>query len=217
MKQAEFIKMVADGAMKFQNETGIFASVTIAQACLETGYGSKLPIDYKTGENSNNLFGVKWNGKGDYVTSWTREVYDGVSQMVKAKFQKYGNVYESIAEHGKLVGYATRYLPVRQATTPEAQARALYECGYATDAPPEIDGDAVYYDKLISIIDKQNLRWYDLEGIIMSNKLDDKVADYILIVLGDYWWRMEGNKEVQDYTHYVANQFRKSLGRPEVE
>lgn len=210
--------MVADGALKFQSETGIFASVTIAQACLETGWGKFIPVDMYSGEPSHNLFGVKWNGKGDFVTCKTREVYHGVSQVVTAKFQKYGSVYESIAEHGKLVGYATRYLPVRQATTADEQARLLYECGYATDAPPEIDGDAVYYDKLISIIDKQNLRWYDLEGMLMQReKLDDKVADYILIVLGNYWWRMEGNKEVQDYTHYVANQFRKSLGRPEVE
>lgn len=45
-------------------------------------------------------------------------------------------------------------------------------------------------------------------------ELDDKIADYILIVLGDYWHKMNGNSDVQEYTHYVANELRKALGRP---
>jgi N-acetylmuramoyl-L-alanine amidase CwlA len=45
-------------------------------------------------------------------------------------------------------------------------------------------------------------------------ELDDKVADYILIVLSDYWHKMNGNSDVQEYTHFVANELRKALGRP---
>ncbi|NEW08231.1 DUF1906 domain-containing protein [Paenibacillus sp. SYP-B3998] len=45
--------------------------------------------------------------------------------------------------------------------------------------------------------------------------LDDRVTDYILDVLGDYWKHMEGNKDVQEYTHQVSNSLRRAVGRPE--
>lgn len=35
-------------------------------------------------------------------------------------------------------------------------------------------------------------------------------ADGIIAILGDYWKRMDGNKPVQDYAHYLANQIRKA-------
>lgn len=38
-------------------------------------------------------------------------------------------------------------------------------------------------------------------------------VDFILEVLGDYYGRMAGNKDAQDYTHYVANALREATGR----
>lgn len=164
MLQSEFVGIVSDPAMEFQLETKMLASVTIAQACLETGYGKSMPVDIESGKKSNNIFGVKWNGKGDYVISRTREVVNGVSIYINAKFQAYDNMYDSISGHGKLVGYASRYAPVRNATTAEEQCKQLYKCGYATD--PQ------YAEKLISIIAQWNLKQYDKEALALKEKLE---------------------------------------------
>lgn len=53
-------------------------------------------------------------------------------------------------------------------------------------------------------------------AIKQSNLLvdNDSVTDYILAVLGDYYKRMEGNPDVQSYTHVVANALRAAVGRP---
>lgn len=173
MLPKEFIKFVSSPAMEFQMETNIFSSVSIAQACLETGHGKSIPIDHVTKKNSNNIFGVKWNGEGDYVISLTREVIGGKSILVYAKFQAYKNVYESLEAHSRLLGTAKRYQPVRDAKTPEEQCKQLYLCGYATDAPPEIDGDAVYYDKLINIIKLWDLKQYDMEVLVMKGQIKE--------------------------------------------
>lgn len=38
-------------------------------------------------------------------------------------------------------------------------------------------------------------------------------AEQILAILGKYWFEMNGNKEVQDYTHYLGNEVRKASGQ----
>ncbi|KRE33443.1 N-acetylmuramoyl-L-alanine amidase family protein [Paenibacillus sp. Soil724D2] len=45
-------------------------------------------------------------------------------------------------------------------------------------------------------------------------KLSVQEVDYILSVLGKYWHDMDGSKEIQDYTHFVANRVREESGRP---
>lgn len=163
MKPVEFIELISDGAIEFMLETNIFASVTIAQSCLETGYGKHMPVDINTGKVSNNIFGVKYRGYGDYVLSPTWEVINGETIHINAKFQAYDSIYESLEDRGKLVGYAPRYAPVRSAKTAEEQARQLYLCGYATDPN--------YASKIISIINTQNLKRFDSEGLKMKETI----------------------------------------------
>ena len=43
MKPNDFIKLIATEATKLQKEGGVFASITIAQAALETGWGESMP------------------------------------------------------------------------------------------------------------------------------------------------------------------------------
>lgn len=42
-------------------------------------------------------------------------------------------------------------------------------------------------------------------------------AEQIIAILSDYWFRMDGNKAVQDYTHYLANEVRKASGQEVVQ
>ena len=59
MNEKEFIEMIGPMAMSDMQQSGILASITTAQACLESGYGST-----ELAVNANNLFGMKCSLSG---------------------------------------------------------------------------------------------------------------------------------------------------------
>lgn len=131
---------------------GLFPSVTIAQAALESGYGtSGLTAKY------NNAFGIKansaWKGKSSVMK--TGEVLGGKSVTVNAGFRVYDSLADSVADRNNFLKVNTRYtrFGVFAAKTPEDQARALQAAGYATDPK--------YADKIIKIIYDFHLKEID--------------------------------------------------------
>ncbi|UQS83228.1 glycoside hydrolase family 73 protein [Bombilactobacillus thymidiniphilus] len=149
----EFIKQIAPAAMKYGNQYGVFPSITIAQAILESDWGkSQLAADY------HNLFGVKSDGGDQYVSLQTKEYVNGDWQTVSAQFQIYNSFDASIADHDKLLAYGTswnthQYKHVLASSNYVEAAQNLQVDGYATD--PD------YTDKIISLIEKYNLYQYD--------------------------------------------------------
>lgn len=150
--QRKFIKQIAPTAQEMQTTYQVLPSVTIAQAILESNWGtSGLASRYY------NLFGVKANDSRN-VTLATQEFVDGKYQTVKAKFQVYGSWRESIIAHDKLLAQGTKwnanqYIDVISATNYIDAAKGLQQDGYATDP--------AYTQKLIAIIQKYNLNQYD--------------------------------------------------------
>jgi len=132
MDPKEFIAMIAPSAQTYQQKHGIFASITIAQAALETGWGRFLPVDKYTGQESFNLFGVKGEGPAGFVWCDTQEYENGKMISEEAQFRAYNNWEESIADHSEVL-LLERYRPVREATDWRAAAMYLQSCGYATD------------------------------------------------------------------------------------
>ena len=132
MTPQAFITQIAPAAQSLYRKSGIFASVTIAQAAQETGWGKFIPTDKDTGKVSYNLFGVKGKGPAGHVNCPTWEVYNGIKKSKPDNFRAYHNYEESIADHQVLL-LTARYAPVRKAATPEEAAEQLYRCGYATD------------------------------------------------------------------------------------
>jgi flagellum-specific peptidoglycan hydrolase FlgJ len=145
----EFVRFMAPMAQQSERETGVPASVTIAQAALETGWGKT------TRQVANNLFGIKGAGNNGSVKLWTREYVRGRWVKVRARFAAYQTLGDSVAAHGRLISenriYA-RAMAVKD-QGPAAFARALQRSGYATDPK--------YASKLLSIIDKRDLTQYD--------------------------------------------------------
>ena len=145
----EFVRFVAPMAQQSERETGVPASVTIAQAALETGWGKS------TRQVANNLFGIKGRGNGGSVKLWTREYIRGRWVKVRANFAAYKTLGDSVAAHGRLISenriYA-RAMAVKD-QGPAAFTKALQRCGYATDPK--------YASKLMSIINKRDLTQYD--------------------------------------------------------
>ena len=134
------------------------ASLQVAQAILETGWGQYIPVDKYSGKFSNNLFGVKGSASNGSVTSNTWEVYNGVSFRTDADFRAYNKVEESWDDHSKLLLDKSRYQPYRDVMYDSTLgAYAIRRCGYATDPN--------YPMKLIDIIDMYDLEILDRVGV----------------------------------------------------
>ena len=70
MEPEEFIESIGSEAGKICADYNLPASVCIAQAALESGWGK-----YAIG--NHNYFGRKWSGWGDYVELPTKEYING--------------------------------------------------------------------------------------------------------------------------------------------
>ena len=154
-EKMEFIETISDGAISYYNKYGILPSITMAQAILESGWGnSELAVTH------NNLFGIKadsrWNGA--IATIATSENYN---DSTIANFRKYDNINESIEDHGKFLYENSRYAEygLFNGNDYKSQAQALEDAGYST--VKNENGEPIYADKLISLIEKYNLMQYD--------------------------------------------------------
>ncbi len=164
--------------------TGLFASVSMAQALLESGDGNS-----GLAKNHNNIFGIKassgWTGKT--VTMDTTEVVNGKPITVKAAFRKYDTVFDSLVDRIKFLKNNSRYTKagVFSAATPEQQAKALLTAGYATD--PQ------YATKLINIINEYDLKSLDkVKGNVLrmttttKRNVKNLAAGLVLLSLASY-------------------------------
>jgi peptidoglycan hydrolase-like protein with peptidoglycan-binding domain len=147
-----FLDRVAADAIKSQRQTGVPASVTLAQAVLESGWG-KSTLSTK----ANNFFGIKGEGPAGHVLMPTKEFLNGKWVTVNAKFRKYDSPAGSFADHGKFLRENSRYANAFKHTDDAARfAREIHKAGYATDP--------AYSDKLISIIKQYGLERFDKIG-----------------------------------------------------
>lgn len=141
-----FIAKILPNVLADQTRTGVPASLTLAQAALESNWGrSGLTL------KANNLFGIKGTGTEGSVTMATTEYVDGRATQVQAAFRAYNSWEESIADHSKLLS-GSRYKKVLN-TDGRTAAREVAAAGYATDP--------AYAAKLISLMDTYSLNQYD--------------------------------------------------------
>ena len=150
---SDFIADIAPAAQQMQANYGVHASISIAQAILESDWGeSELSAVY------NNLYGMKGDNPENTVRLMTSEYYNGEWVTIQANFRVYGSWAESVQDHALLFVNGTtwdpdQYAPVLQAATYQEAAQALQDCGYATD--PD------YAEKLIAVIEQYALYEYD--------------------------------------------------------
>lgn len=149
--QKDFISKVGELAAKDMASSGILASLTTAQAILESGWGTSA-----LATKANALFGIKadsrWNGRIYNII--TKECYDNVTlTSVEAAFRAYDSWAESIFDHSAFLKDNTRYAAVVGETNYRSACSAIKAAGYATDPG--------YVEKLIRIIDAYELTAYD--------------------------------------------------------
>jgi len=147
MPPTSFIAMLAAAAQECQRRTGIPASFTLAQAALESSWGSRAP--------GNNLFGIKadrsW--KGPTVDVPTHEVYRGIRVAITDKFRAYSSWEDCMVDHAKFFRQNPRYTACFRESTGEGWAHAVAAAGYATD--PD------YAKALIAVMRGRNMAQYD--------------------------------------------------------
>lgn len=172
MSEKEFVEKIGPLAAQDMKTSGVLASITTAQACLESGYGST-----ELAVNANNLFGMKcslsgntwdsvWDGVSKYTKKTNEQKPDGTVYTITADFRKYPDILTSIKDHscylnGAMNGSKMRYEGLAGEKDYRKAAELIKAGGYATDI--------AYVDKLCSLIERWNLTKYDKEDTGMSN------------------------------------------------
>jgi hypothetical protein len=161
---AGYINQFKHIAVSEMYRTGIPASITLAQAVLESGGGTSELV-----QQANNHFGIKCGA------NWTGRTYekldddkDTSNNPVKSCFRKYDKAEESFYDHSEFIcapGKNARYgfLFRLDKTDYTAWACGLESAGYASDNN--------YAEKLIDLIARYSLFQYDLPAIQSSDSV----------------------------------------------
>lgn len=154
-EKIEFIKQIEKEVLKSYKNCGVFPSVIISQAILESGWGQS-----ELTKTSNNLFGIKADNKwkGEFVEVMTLENYNN---KVIAKFRKYDSLNDSIKDHVKFLKENPRYKQrgLFKCKDYKSQAQVLEDAGYSTKKNEQ--GEPIYADMLIDLIERYNLNLID--------------------------------------------------------
>lgn len=152
LTRTEYIEKYAETAVREMKATGIPASITLAQGCLESGNGNST-----LATKANNHFGIKchknWKGKT------IRHDDDEKNEC----FRSYRSADESFRDHSDFLRYSDRYAALfnLELTDYKGWAYGLQKAGYATAK--------TYAESLIRIIEENELYRYD--------KLDRKARE----------------------------------------
>lgn len=120
-QQLDFLRAVVPGALASEREYGIPASVTIAQAIIESatdaGWGTS-----RLFSGCNNPFGIKYchfgeqpgssipDGYGEFETE-TWEVENGERVDIDDGFQRFPNLAEAFRCHAEIIATHSRFAP----------------------------------------------------------------------------------------------------------
>ncbi len=160
-----YIETYREIAMEEMLQYGIPASITLAQGILESGAGRG-----ELTRKAHNHFGIKCH------TGWSGErVYHDDDEKGEC-FRKYKDPKYSFRDHSLFLTERSRYQDLFKLRKDDYKgwAKGLKKAGYATDPK--------YPDKLISIIEKNNLTQYDQQilggSVRVVNNDDSSIKSY---------------------------------------
>ncbi|MFD1671033.1 glucosaminidase domain-containing protein [Agrilactobacillus yilanensis] len=212
--EQQFLDLVWPSAQQVATSQGLYASVMIAQAMLESNYGNS-----KLAQAPNyNLFGIKGDYNGAYVAYETQEWRDDHYETVVQNFKKYPDYYSSIQDNGDKLRNGVSWQPLRyngawiENTNSYEDATAWLTGRYAT-APD-------YNTKLNNLIARYNLTKYDPQisgttGVVTStgtstynmyagpktsngdwlgNGTQWRYDRVVTLYNGEVWYRLGGNQ-----------------------
>ncbi|MEB3376513.1 glucosaminidase domain-containing protein [Pediococcus pentosaceus] len=152
--QTNFVNGIAADIVNVCNSNKLYASVAMAQAVLESGYGTS-----SLAQEAHNLFGIKADStwKGATYTKSTKEVINGRTVTINASFRKYASIKDSIADYAKELEsraqYANAFAP--KSANYVASIKAIKAGGYATST--------TYVGSIINCINSNG--FFKLDGL----------------------------------------------------
>lgn len=96
---SSFIEQMGWSAQQVADSNDLYASVMIAQALLESGYGTS----HLSSAPYYNLFGVKGSYNGQSVYMPTKEYLNGQWVEMNEPFRQYGSYWESFQDHANVL------------------------------------------------------------------------------------------------------------------
>lgn len=177
-KQKDFIERIAKSCDKYR-EYGILPSLTIAQACCESKFGTC------TLSPHFNFFGMKWNSKcgTDWVEKMTTEYENGKYVRKKQKFRSYHSYDEGIEGYYKFITGYKRYKNLIGCKDARQACILIQQDGWANSP--------VYAETLYKYVRDYDLEKYDNYIKEPTPKPTSKsIEDEILhtVVKGDTLW-----------------------------
>ena len=142
----EYIEKFSPLAMSEMQRTGVPASITLAQALVESDAG-RSPLALQ----ANNHFGIKCH------SDWSGDKFYKDDDQVQECFRVYASADESYRAHSDFLRGRERYKELfeLEPTDYRAWAKGLRAAGYATDAG--------YATKLINLIEDYQLYRFDTQ------------------------------------------------------
>ncbi|HHH7568866.1 TPA: glucosaminidase domain-containing protein, partial [Listeria monocytogenes] len=200
-----FINSIQASSSQIAAANDLYASVMIAQAILESAYGTS-----ELGSAPNyNLFGIKGAYNGQSYTKQTLED-DGKGNYytITAKFRKYPSYHQSLEDYAKVIRNgpswnSNYYSKVWKSNTKSYKDATKALTGtYATDT--------AYATKLNDLISRYNLTQYDSGKTTGGNSgstgnagntgntgnTNTSNAKIYTVVKGDSLWRIANNHKV---------------------
>lgn len=152
--QAAYIQTHLNLAVNEMYRAGVPASITLAQAILESGSGtSELAV------GANNHFGIKcgngWSGENYYHKTKEQHPNGEIVTLEGVCFRKYATAAHSYNDRSNYLVSRSNYkqLFLLDPTDYKGWAKGLVNAGYATDL--------AYEQKLVSLIETHQLQQYD--------------------------------------------------------
>lgn len=195
----EFIGEIGEVAREVADEHDLYASVMIAQASLESHFGTS-----GLGSEPNyNLYGIKGNYDGHSVKMKTQED-DGEGNLstIKADFRKYTSYRASMEDYADLLASGTSWDKNMYAAAFKTNA-ATYK-----DATAALTGsyatDSRYHEKLNALIEQYDLTAYDTAATkkTVQTKFFDNVED----IAAEY---NISSTLIRQWNHLTTNELKK--------
>lgn len=169
----------------------VLPSVCIAQAALETGWGTS-----KLMTKANAYFGIKagktWKGK--VYDAKTSECYDGSTYVrITDTFRAYDSLAESVSDYYDLITGLSRYSKAVNNNNALSTITAIKDGGYATSP--------TYITNVMSIINQYNLTQYDNieEKEEQVDNMETRVCVYAYSKAKDGNTKLTANFKVKEF------------------
>ena len=148
-----FVKKIAPIVQKIAPKYGLYSySAIIAQACLESAYGTSAKAQ------KHNYFGLKYRAgrvncnSGTFTDSSKEQNADGSYRTISTEWFAFANMEKGVEGYCQFVNIAN-YKALKGVTDAEQYLKAIKAAGYATSIS--------YVDNVMAVVRKYNLTKYD--------------------------------------------------------